>query len=79
MADTLTADQVAQFKEAFAKFDTDGSGDLSTAELGELITSLGKNPADPEIQKAIKEADADGSGSIDFNEFLTLMARALKK
>ena len=37
------------------------------------------NPSDSEIELLKKEIDADGSGEIDFNEFLTLMnSKALR-
>ena len=37
------------------------------------MRSLGQNPTDAELQEMIDEIDFDGSGTIDFSEFLTLM------
>ena len=42
------------------------------------MRSLGQNPTEAELQDMINEVDADGSGTIDFPEFLSLMARYLK-
>ena len=42
------------------------------------MRSLGQNPTDAELQDMINEVDADGNGSIDFNEFLTMMARKVQ-
>ena len=40
--------------------------------------SLEQNPTDAELQDVINEVDADGNGTIDFPEFLSLMARKTK-
>lgn len=42
------------------------------------MRSLGQQPTDKALKQMIKEVDADGSGTIDFPEFLTLMARKMK-
>eukprot|EP00277_Geminigera_cryophila_P031645 CAMPEP_0173062188 /NCGR_PEP_ID=MMETSP1102-20130122/3660_1 /TAXON_ID=49646 /ORGANISM="Geminigera sp., Strain Caron Lab Isolate" /LENGTH=223 /DNA_ID=CAMNT_0013928793 /DNA_START=212 /DNA_END=883 /DNA_ORIENTATION=+ len=78
MADQLTEEQIAEFKEAFSLFDKDGDGTITTKELGTVMRSLGQNPTEAELQDMINEVDADGNGTIDFPEFLTLMARKMK-
>ncbi|KAI5006671.1 hypothetical protein ZWY2020_033914 [Hordeum vulgare] len=78
MADQLTDDQIAEFKEAFSLFDKDGDGCITTKELGTVMRSLGQNPTEAELQDMINEVDADGNGTIDFPEFLNLMARKMK-
>ena len=42
------------------------------------MRSLGQNPTEAELQEMINEVDADGNGTIDFPEFLTMMARKMK-
>ena len=42
------------------------------------MRSLGQNPTESELQDMINEVDADGNGTIDFPEFLTMMARKMK-
>ena len=39
---------------------------------------LDQNPTDSELQDMINEVDADGSGTIEFPEFLTMMARTMQ-
>ena len=40
MADQLTEEQIAEFKEAFSLFDKDGDGTITTKELGTVMRSL---------------------------------------
>ncbi|VDI29092.1 calmodulin, partial [Mytilus galloprovincialis] len=77
-ADQLTEEQIAEFKEAFSLFDKDGDGTITTKELGTVMRSLGQNPTEAELQDMINEVDADGNGTIDFPEFLTMMAKKMK-
>ena len=56
----------------------DLTGCITTKELGTVMRSLGQNPTEAELQDMINEVDADGNGTIDFPEFLNLMARKMK-
>ncbi|XP_057483720.1 calmodulin-2/4-like [Actinidia eriantha] len=78
MADKFTDDQIAEFKEAFILFDVDSIGCITTKGLGAVMRSLGQSPTEPELHDMINEVDADGNGTIDFPEFLNLMARKIK-
>ncbi|XP_044477063.1 calmodulin-like [Mangifera indica] len=78
MTEQLTEEQIAEFKEAFSLFDRDGDGCITTKELGTVMRSLGQNPTEAELLDMISEVDADQNGTIDFPEFLNLMARKLK-
>jgi len=79
MAEHLTEEQTAEFREAFALFDKDGDGTISTKELGMVMNSLGQKPTPQELENMIREVDIDGNGEIDFDEFLTMMAKKLKE
>ncbi|BAM40412.1 calmodulin [Theileria orientalis strain Shintoku] len=79
MADQLSEEQIAEFKEAFSLFDKDGDGSITTKELGTIMRSLGQNPTEAELQDMINEIDTNSSGTIDFPEFLLLMARKMKE
>ena len=78
MADQLTEEQIAEFKEAFSLFDKDGDGTITTKELVTVLRSLGQNLTEAELQDMIHEVDVDSNGETDFLEFLTMMARKMK-
>ncbi|CAG8568768.1 17668_t:CDS:2, partial [Racocetra fulgida] len=71
-------EQIAELKEAFGLFDKDGDGSVTIKELGDVMRSLGHNPNETELRDMINEVDLDNNGTIDFNEFLNMMARKVK-
>ncbi|ETS83025.1 Calmodulin [Pestalotiopsis fici W106-1] len=78
MASALTEEQIEQFKLAFDLFDKDKTGDITAAELGEVMRELGLSPSDAELKDMVDEVDVDQNGSIDFNEFLTMMSHKVE-
>ncbi len=77
MASSLTDEQLEEFKQAFDMFDKDGDG-ISKEELEEAMITFGKPPSPEELDEMMKRADEDGSGTIDFEEFLKLMSGNLE-
>lgn len=78
MTDKFTEEQIAEFREAFQIFDKDHDGMILTKELGTVMRGLGQNPSDNEIAQMILDVDENGDGTIDFKEFLGLIAEKLK-
>ena len=78
MADQLTEEQKAEFKEAFSLFDKDNDGIITAEELSTVMRSTGQNPTDAELKDMINEMDEDGNGTIEWDEFLKMMARKMK-
>jgi len=75
----LSNDEIEEFREAFSMFDKNGDGTISSAELGTIMRSLGQNPTENELMDMINEVDIDGNGTIDFREFLNMMAKKVNK
>ncbi|KAJ3286898.1 hypothetical protein HK104_008844 [Borealophlyctis nickersoniae] len=73
----MTEDQIREVREAFNLFDTDGSGEISAKEWRVAMRALGFEASNEEVKRMLKEMDNDGSGSIDFTEFLGLMERRM--
>ncbi|RVD84729.1 uncharacterized protein DFL_006455 [Arthrobotrys flagrans] len=74
MAHLLSKEEVQTFEDAFKMFDKDGNGEISIDELGAVMKSLGQQPTESELRDIIHEVDLNNTGTIDFQEFLTLMA-----
>ena len=70
MKDTDTEDELI---EAFKVFDRDGNGLISAAELRHVMTNLGEKLTDEEVDEMIREADIDGDGHINYEEFVRMM------
>lgn len=78
MVEQFTQDQIAEFQHAFSVFDQDEDGTITIKELESVMKVLGHNPSREEIREMIKDVDTDNSGSIEFSEFLALMAGKMK-
>lgn len=77
--ESLTADELETFKEAFTVFDRNQDGSINTKELSTVMRSLGQNPTDAEVQDMINEVDVDGSGAIEFPEFCVMMVKKMQE
>ncbi|EOD06300.1 hypothetical protein EMIHUDRAFT_60602, partial [Emiliania huxleyi CCMP1516] len=62
-----------ELRAAFDVIDADQSGDIDLDELRSAIRAIKTSTDDQAIEQMIALADADGSGSIDFEEFVDLM------
>merc|ERR1712115_9805 len=74
MADQLTEEQIAEFKEAFSLFDKDGDG---TIDFPEFLTMMARKMKDTDSEEEIREAfrvfDKDGNGFISAAELRHVM------
>uniref|UniRef100_A0A3B1JXU3 Troponin C, slow skeletal and cardiac muscles n=1 Tax=Astyanax mexicanus TaxID=7994 RepID=A0A3B1JXU3_ASTMX len=78
--ENLTEEQKNEFRAAFDIFVQDAEdGCISTKELGKVMRMLGQNPTQEELQEMVDEVDEDGSGTVDFDEFLVMMVRCMKE
>lgn len=59
--------------DAFNFFDKDGDGFISRSELRNIMNTVDSKLAESDIEDMIKEADINGDGKIDFDEFIKMM------
>uniref|UniRef100_A0A7N0TUG2 EF-hand domain-containing protein n=1 Tax=Kalanchoe fedtschenkoi TaxID=63787 RepID=A0A7N0TUG2_KALFE len=79
LKEILNEEKIKECREAFRLFDKNGDGCITIEELGAVIRSLDQNPTEEELQDMITEIDMDGNGTIEFSEFLSLMAMKIKE
>nr|ACO10773.1 Troponin C, isoform 1 [Caligus rogercresseyi]ACO11068.1 Troponin C, isoform 1 [Caligus rogercresseyi] len=63
-----------ELKEAFRIYDKEGNGYISTETLREILKELDNKLTSDDIDGIIEEVDEDGSGTLDFDEFMEMMA-----
>jgi len=64
-----------ELKQIFKKFDTSGDGALDAEELKvALRVAIGLDLSDGDCQSMIAQYDKDGTGTVDFHEFLHVCA-----
>ncbi|CAF3390894.1 unnamed protein product [Rotaria sp. Silwood1] len=75
----LSEEQVSEIRDAFNMYDKDRKGEISTSLLGTVMKNLGHNLKPDQLAECIDAVDGDGSGTVDFDEFLALMAKKTKE
>jgi len=62
-----------ELKEAFRLYDREGNGYITTAVLREILKALDDKLTSDDLDGMIAEIDTDGSGTVDFDEFMEMM------
>ncbi|UJR25306.1 hypothetical protein I4U23_006657 [Adineta vaga] len=75
----MTEEQIAEIRDAFNMYDRDQKGEIPTTLLGTVMKNLGHNLKPDQLQECIDAVDGDGSGTVDFDEFLALMVKKAKE
>jgi calcium-dependent protein kinase len=78
IAQQLNDEKIKQLRDTFISFDANGDGLLTEVELREGLAKAGLKDVPPDLQQILQGVDSDGSGVIDYTEFLaaTLDKRA---
>ncbi|NXY75517.1 CETN1 protein, partial [Glareola pratincola] len=62
-----------EIRKAFRVFDCDGTGKISFENLKVVACEVGEDITDEELQEMIDEADVDGDGEVNRQEFLRIL------
>ena len=62
-----------KIQKAFEKFDLDGSGNVTTSEIHEILSAAGSEISPAELQSLTARLDKNGDGDIDLNELCTFL------
>ena len=57
-------------------FSQDGNGYINRLELRHVLLNLGEEMTEEDCDALVEEADTDGDGSIDYDEFYSMMTSA---
>lgn len=68
-------DSREEILKAFRLFDDDETGKISLRNLRRVSKEIGENMTDEELQEMIDEADRDGDGEINEDEFMRIMQK----
>jgi len=63
----------AHIMEMFRVFDEDETGRMSFKNLKRVATEIGENLTDEELQEMLDEADREGNGEVNMDEFFKIM------
>ncbi|XP_022247576.1 calmodulin-A-like [Limulus polyphemus] len=67
------SDREEELREAFRVFDRNGDGFISSSELSHVMFNLGEKLTEDDVDDMIKEADLDGDGLVNYQEFVTIL------
>jgi len=71
----LNRDPKDEILKAFRLFDDDETGKISFKNLKRVAKELGERMTDEELQEMVDEADRDGDGEVNEEEFLRIMKK----
>ncbi|KAK6734756.1 hypothetical protein RB195_018134 [Necator americanus] len=67
----------SELREMFKEFDKNGDGKITKEELELALLQLGEKPSNSKIDAIISQADTDGNGCIEIDEFLQALRKQL--
>lgn len=70
-----TRDTQSEIEKIFKLFDTDNTGYITYRSLKRVVSELGENLSDNDIQEMIDQADRSGQGKINLQDFTRIMKK----
>jgi len=71
-------DQGAELREAFRMFDRNKDGFIDSRELKKVASMLGTMLTKEEVEDFMSQADLDGNGQLDYQEFVSILVTGLE-
>merc|ERR1712117_143733 len=62
-----------ELKEAFRLYDKEGQGFITNEVLKEILREIDSTLSEEDLDGIVEEVDEDGSGTMDFDEFVEMM------
>lgn len=76
MAAQFTQEDFVAYKKHFDAIDADSNGHINHQEMVEALKALGMYQNDEQAQALIRSVDSNNSGTIEFDEFMTILHAA---
>ncbi|XP_063430888.1 neo-calmodulin-like isoform X1 [Mytilus trossulus] len=68
-----SVDLADEVRDAFRLFDKNGDGYVTAPELKTILSNNGEKISDEELDALVKDADVDGDGKINYQEFVSML------
>merc|ERR1711862_154087 len=75
--DNMTEEQIDNVRQAFNAIDVDNNGTIEASELGMVMTKLGHELTESQLEDVFKEMDINKNGRIEFLEYLRMVSISL--
>jgi len=69
-------DQRQEMENAFKALDKENNGRIQEAELRQILGNLGDNLSQQEVNSLMREVKVDGTGGIDYTEFVSMLVNS---
>lgn len=63
-------EELDKLKGVFDRFDKDRNGAIDRNEFADFLAAIGKQMSEEKIDEGFRDIDTDGSGVIEFSEFV---------
>jgi PTB domain (IRS-1 type)/FERM central domain/EF-hand domain pair len=69
----VTSGEAGELRNAFLAFDQSGEGEITREGLSGVMAQLGEQLSQKEMDEMLREADVDGDGRVDIDNFVAMM------
>jgi len=71
-------EDMEDLKAAFKMFDKNNDGHISSQELKEVLSTMGLDPSEEQMNQLLSEAGVNHDSNLNFNDFVKMMASELE-